>query len=156
MILMKKIATALLAFTLLILTGCGTASGGNIEGTLDEILTKVTDGATDSEMKLMTTEVTDDNFSWYFFVEPIEGAEGLASEAAVNAIAHTIALLRVPDGTDAETVRADIEKNIDPRKWVCVEAEKTAVVRHGNLILVAMSDAATVEKAVKNFDALAK
>lgn len=155
--MMKKLCAAFLALLLtLSLAACGSSSGGNIEGSLQELLQKVTDGATDPEMALMDTEVNSDNFAGYFFIDPVEGAEGRVSEAAINAIPHSIGLLRVPASADPEKVKTDIEANLNPRKWVCVEAEKTAVVRHGDLILVAMSSADSVDKAVANFDALAK
>ena len=47
----------------------------------------------------------------------------------------------------------DIEANANPNKWLCVTAEKTEVVSHGNLVLLVMSfedDATTV---VDNFNA---
>ena len=154
----KKLLSAFLALTFLFtLTACGAPEAGkNIEGSLEELLTKVTNGASDPEMALMTTQVNQDNFTWYFFIDPVEGAEGAVSEAAIGSIPHSIGLLRVPESADPEQVKKDIEAKLDPRKWVCVEAEKTAVIRHGDLILVAMSTADSVDKAVANFDALAK
>lgn len=154
---MKKWLAMVMLCMVVLLVGCGNNSSktANIEGTLPEIMEKVNDGA-DIQAMLMDTEVNDANFQSYFFIEPIKDAEGLVSEAAINAIAHTVQLLRVPEGTDAEKVRTDIEANLNPRKWICVEAEKTAVVAHGDLILVAMSTPDIVDKVVANFDALAK
>lgn len=156
---MKKLCSALLAVILaLSLTACAGNGNGNsapkFDGDLGELLSQVTEGVTDPEMSLMTPEITDENFSWYFFIDPIEGADAAVSEPMIGSIPHFIGLLRVPEGTDGETVRADIEKNLDPRKWVCVEAEKTAVILRGNLILVAMSDSDAVSKATANFNAL--
>jgi hypothetical protein len=155
---MKKIALALsLLLCVFLLTGCGGNTEGepNIEGSLDEIMTKVTDGV-GTEMALMTSPITEDTFKNYFFIDYIEGSEGFASDAAINAIPHSIALLRLPEGTDGAAVEEEIRQNLDPRKWICVEAEEAQVVRHGDLILVAMSDTASVTKAVENFDALAQ
>ncbi len=155
---MKRFCVILLAALLVISCaacgGSGAGGGDKIEGDIHELLTQVTDGVTDPEMSLVDAEVNDDNFAWYFFIDPIEGAEAAVSEPMIGSIAHFVGLLRVPQGTDAETVRADIEKNLNPRKWVCVEAEKTAVVLRGDLILVAMSEASAVDKAVENFNGL--
>lgn len=152
----RKILSILAAVLLLCCTACSAAPSGEdrVEGDVKDLLAKVTDGATDPELSLVTADVTEENFQWYFFVEPIDGAEGVVSEPMIGSIPHCIALLRVPAGSDAEAVRSEIEENLDPRKWVCVEAEKTAVLRRGDLILLAMSDAAAVDKAVENFNAL--
>lgn len=156
---MKKGILILLAVLVaLACAACGqpAGSGGeeNIEGSLSELLAKVTKDATDPELSLLETEVTEETFSGFLFIEPIEGAEAIVSEPGIGSIPHCVALLRVPDSVDPEEVRGEIEKNLNPRKWVCVEAEKTAVLRRGNLILMAMSEANTVDKVVSNFNGL--
>lgn len=154
---MKRILPVLLILALL-LSACGPAAPGedHVEGEVSDLLSQVTEGATDPEISLITAEVTEETFSWYFFIDPIEGAEAAVSEPMIGSIPHFIGLLRVPEGTDAEEVRGEIEEKLDPRKWICVEAEKTAVLRRGDLILLAMSDASAVDKAAANFNALGK
>lgn len=160
---MKKYIAAFLCFALIfVLAACGSGAvpsssapaSDMVSGDVSGLLAKVTEGVTDAEMSLVNPEITDENFSWYFFIDPIDGADAAVSEPMIGSIPHFVGLLRVPDGTDPEEVKAGIEGNLDPRKWVCVEAEKTAVLRRGNLILVAMSEAASVDKAVENFKAL--
>ena len=99
-------------------------------------------------------ELTSENFDFYAFTDYADGYEGLASDAMINAIAHSAVLVRVPDGTDVETVRADIEANANPAKWVCVNAEKTTVIANGNVILLVMSSTATTDAIAANFQAL--
>ncbi len=160
---MKRILCSALALLLILsLAACGgnQAQSGSapasdqVDGAVSELLAKVTEGVTDPEMSLVEAEVNDENFSWYFFIDPIEGAEAAVSEPMIGSIAHFVGLLRVPEGTDPETVRSEIEEKLDPRKWICTEAEKTAVIRRGDLILVVMSETASVDKAVENFNAL--
>lgn len=155
---MKKVFAFVLVLSLLLCcAACGEqggAVGGNIEGNLSDLLAKVTKDATDPEMSLIETEVMEDMFSWYLFIDPIDGAEAVVSEPMIGSIPHSVVLLRVPDSVDAEQVRGEIEEKLDPRKWVCVEAEKTAVLRRGNLILMAMSDKDTVDKVISNFNSL--
>ncbi len=153
----KGILLLLAALLFLTCAACGQPTGDgekNIEGSLSELLSQVTKDATDPELALLETEVTEETFSYFLFIEPIEGAEALVSEPGIGSIPHCVALLRVPDSVDAEEVRSEIEKNLDPRKWICTEAEKTAVLRRGNLILMAMSETDTVNKVVSNFNAL--
>ena len=61
----------------------------------------------------------------------------------------------MPEGAEnGDAIRDEIEEKADPRKWVCVEAEKTAVIRRGNLILLAMADSGVVDAVTANFMAL--
>ena len=62
-------------------------------------------------------------------------------------------LVRVPvdkAGEVAETMR----EKADPRKWICVEAEKTVVDRCGGTILLVMSSGETANSILTNFKAL--
>lgn len=134
------------------------------EGTTDEtqtgtsaasiILNDIIKDATDPEMMLMETAVTDDNFSWYFFIDPITEYKAAASEAAIFSIAHSVAILEVPDGEDVQAIADQIETNLNPRKWVCVEPEATAVEVNGNFILVTMSEQSVVDTVVDRFTSM--
>lgn len=123
---------------------------------LTEILDGIYEGYTDElPGGLAITEITDaETFEWKTYATYAEGYEAAVSESMMGAIAHTVVLVRVPDGTDVESVRAQIEENHNPRQWICVEAEKTAVIAHNNTILLVMSSAALTDVVVANFDAL--
>ncbi len=156
---MKKWISVLTALALILtLAACGgqasSPSGDHVEGSVESLLSQITEDATDPELELTVVKPTEDNCSWYFFIAPIEGAEAVVSEPFIGSIPHFAGLLRVPQGTDPEQVRSDIEEHLDPRKWVCVEAEKTAVLRRDDLILTVMSDADVVSKITANFAAL--
>lgn len=134
------------------------------EGTTDEtqtgtsaasiVLNDIIKDATDPEMMLMETAVTDDNFSWYFFIDPITDYKAAASEAAISSIAHSVAILEVPNGEDVQAIADQIETNLNPRKWVCVEPEATAVEVNGNFILVTMSEQSVVDTVVDRFTSM--
>ena len=49
-------------------------------------------------------------------------------------------------------VAADIEANMYPRKWICVEAEATLVKTSGQYVLMAMSSQDIVDAISANFD----
>lgn len=119
---------------------------------LDEIMTAILDGVDLPDVDQFVPD--DELFSSYLFIDPVEGADVLVSEAMINAVAHSVALLRVPEGTDAAAIADQIRENANPRKWVCVEAEKTEVVQQGNLILMCMSFEDTCDAIVANFNAL--
>ena len=59
---------------------------------------------------------------------------------------------RVPEGTDAAEIAKQIEDQADPRKWICVEAEKTIVKQRGNVVLLVMSTADVADAVAQAFD----
>lgn len=155
---MKKTITFIIAAVMLLsLAACGRNDTADKKPgdtmSLEEIFDSILGGALDLP-DLTDVTVTDENFENYLFIKPIEGAEALASEGRINVVAHSAVLLRVPEGTDAAAVAADIEANANPRKWICVEAEKTIVSTHGSTILLVMSFASTADDITSNFDSL--
>lgn len=151
---MKKILVLLTALVLtLSLTGCGEK---NVEGSLEEIMDKVYASIPEEErpMMLMNTEVTEENVEMYLGTADIEFEEALASESATGSIAHSVVLVRVKDNANVEEVKEKIEKNINPRKWICVEAEEVEVESKGNLIILIMSSEINTEKIETEFDKL--
>lgn len=121
--------------------------------TVDEIITNITTDV-GIEMATMNTPLDSENFSWFMFTDYIEGIEAVSSDAMINAVAHSVVLARVPEGTDIEALKSEIEEKADPRKWICVAAEKTEVAVHGDLILLVMSSEEVVDAVVANFEAL--
>ena len=140
---MKKIIYGLLIIGVaFIISGCGDK---NIEGTLPEIMEKLYDGIKEDEMPMMTenVEITDEMLKGYFNEGSnvkIDYKEVIASESMVGSMAHTVVLFRLNDASDAEKVVKDIEKNANPRKWICVEAEHTYVLSKGDLVVLIMSN----------------
>ena len=151
---MKKILFMLVALISIIsLTGCGEK---NVEGSLEEIMDKVYASIPEDErpMMLMNTEVTKENVEMYLGTKDIEYEEELASESGVGSIAHSVVLIRVKDNADVEAIKEKIEKNVNPRKWICVEAEEVEVESKGNLIILIMSSKTNAEKIETEFDKL--
>ncbi len=150
----KKIILGCLAcVTLFSLTGCGEKQ---VEGTLEEIMTKVYADVPEDErpMMLTNTEVTEENVENYLGTKDIEYEEALASESAVGSIAHSVVLVRMKDGANIEDAKKKIEENVNPRKWICVEAEDVVVKNKGNLIILIMSSSNYIEKIENSFDNL--
>lgn len=94
-----------------------------------------------------------ETFEFYAFAPWKEGYEGLSADALINATAHSVVLVRVP-ADEAGAVAKTMRENADPRKWICVEAEKTAVDRSGGTILLVMSGGETANAILTNFKAL--
>ena len=159
---MKKFLSLILcAMMVLTLVACGSKDGGNAgskEGdTMDltAMVDKLYEGINADNMPMvMTQEVPADAFEGVFFIPAVEGATGVMSEPMMSSIAHSVCLLRVAEGTDVEATRAAIEANMNPRKWLCVEAEKSGVIANGNTILLVMCAEANYQTIVDNFNAL--
>lgn len=152
--MIKKIILGCLAcVTLFSLTGCGEKQ---VEGTLEEIMTKVYADVPEEERPMMLTnfEVTEENVENYLGTKDIEYEEALASESAVGSIAHSVVLIRMKDGANIEEAKKKIEENTNPRKWICVEADDVVVKNKGNLIILIMSSSNYIEKIENSFDNL--
>ena len=154
---MKRIKNILLVFVMGILvfslTGCGEK---NVEGTLEEIMDKVYSSVPEDErpMMLMNIEVNEENVEMYLGTSDIEFEEALASESATGSIAHSVVLVRVKDNANVELIKEKIENSVNPRKWICVEAEDVEVESKGNLIILIMSSETTTEKIENSFNGL--
>lgn len=157
---MKKIKIISIFFVLLgglfLFTGC---TNNNVEGSLEDIMTKVYSGIPEDQrpMGLTNMEVTSDNVIGFLGTEDIEYEEALASESMIGSFAHSVVLVRTKDGADVEEVKNTIKENIDPRKWICVwvEEEDVIIKNKGNLIIVIMvEDEETRTKLEQGFDEL--
>jgi len=159
--MIKKISLFLLAgLTLFGLTGCGSEEK-NVEGTLEEILTKVyADIPEDERPMLMNIDVlkdASDNIEYYIGTTDIEYEEIYASEPMMSSIAYSVVLVRMKDGADIESAKTKIAEGVDPRKWMCVEvAEEDVIVKNkGDLIILIMvNDETTRNKIEQGFDKL--
>lgn len=155
---MKKFISMLLTFMLaLSVVACsnGKSSSSNVEGNLTDIMAKVYEGV--EAPMLAQTEVNSENLSYFLGVESLDFKEALASEPMINAIAHSVVLVRVNDGVDVEKAKTEIKAKVDPRKWVCVGVEDNNVIVDsiGDLIILIMDNESS-EALHKNFQNLAK
>ena len=57
----------------------------------------------------------------------------------IGSQAYSFVLVKVKDGTDADSIAKQMSENIDTRKWICVEAEKLYATSVDNLAVLVMS-----------------
>lgn len=120
---------------------------------LDELMTKITSNL--GEMPMTSNMPLDsENFEFFTFASYVEGAEGVVCEPMMSSIAHSVVLVRLPQGQDAAAFANKMKQNADPRKWLCVEAEKVSVASKGNLAILVMSASDTTDKIIANFKSL--
>lgn len=90
------------------------------------------------EMMVGTVEITADMYE-YYAIPAAEGVYAVVSMPMIGSIAHEVVLVEVPEGTDAEAFAAEMESNLNPMKWVCVQPENTWVNAYGNYVVSVMS-----------------
>lgn len=83
---------------------------------------------------------------------------GLIADAAVfepvmGAIAFSLVVVRAEAGVETRTVAEAMQEGIDPRKWVCVEADDLLVAGFGDVVLLIMVDSASDMTAQSFVDA---
>ena len=138
---------ALLALCLL--AGCG----GNSSGvpTLPDMVEQLCEGADVPTYE--TIELNESNFKSYAFVPYEEGITACAADAVVNINAHSLVLIHTENGNTGELANS-ILTSADPRKWVCVNADKVTVAYTDHYIMLLMSYDTTTEDILANFNAL--
>ena len=154
---MKKIFAMLLAVVMMFsLVACGgktaepttapTQAAVKVEGTMEELLNKVVEinpvefmGGT---MPIDLTDTSEDGLWNIKYNTGLDNADNI-TEAAVfgpmmGSIAYCMSAVRVKEGADVAAVAQTMKTKIDPRKWVCVEADDLQVVSYGDVVMLIM------------------
>ena len=159
---MKKILAMLCAGVLLtgMLTGCGSSGGGSAQNTnpfgdkeLADVINDIYDTAGGMEIYLGDPEEVDETMMAYDIgTEDLTGIEQVVvSEPMMSSIPYSLCLVRVAEDADIKDIRQRIFDGANPRKWICVEAEKVTVNNAGNVILLLMADKDTEETIYNAF-----
>ncbi len=113
---------------------------------MDQLVANIND-----EMMVGTMEITADTYE-YYGIPAVEGVYAVVSMPMIGSIAHEVVLVEVPEGTDAAAFAAEMEANLNPMKWVCVEPENTWVNASGNYVVSVMSSADMANAVLANFN----
>ncbi len=162
---MKKLFAILTAcFMLTAFVACGNSGNSSsgtsnndsvsFDGSLENYMTALYDGIDENNMPaVMTTPITEE-MEEFFLGTTADFKDAVASDAMINAIAHSVCLVRAENADKAAELAKLIEEKANPTKWVCVEAEKKVVKQRGNLVLLVMSNPELTDSIVANFDKL--
>lgn len=96
-------------------------------------------------MMLSTTAIDLTNPDWARYNAGLDEETAAKVDAAVlsesmtGSQAYSLVLARVKDTADAPAVAEAMLANIDPRKWVCVGADRERVVTFGDTVLFVMA-----------------
>ena len=104
------------------------ASTENVEGTLEEIMTKVYAGIPEENLPaLMDMPVDSETVEGFLGTTEVSFKEAVAREPMMSSVPHSVVLVRLNDAKDAEATVAKIKESVNPRKWICVEASNVIV-----------------------------
>lgn len=162
---MKKILCLILALAVAFTFAACTNNSGDdtntvapIEptGTLEEIADKIYANAPSVEMAMgpaMEIDLADvDAANYYLGVASTDSIErAVFSEPMIGSIAYSMCLVKAKDGTDVEALKDEILNGVNYRKWLCVAAEKIAVVSCGNTIMMVMAQEEIVDDVCNSF-----
>ena len=150
------IIVAAIVVVLAVVAVCFFAGKGekNVEGTLEDLMTKLYAGISEDNlpMGLSNMEINAENVESFIGTAEVKYTEALANESMVGAIAHSVVLLRTENVVAAENAVEVIKANVNPRKWICVEASNVVVKNKGNLVVLIMSNEDLAPKLEANFD----
>ena len=140
----------LLFILIIILCGCNGKKGIR-NMSLKNILNTSYNGVKKDIPDTYTIIVNNDNFKAYLGDANIKYIEAIASEPKMTSVAHLVVIVRLDDNENVQNAKKEIEENINPSRWICVEAEKTIVEVNDNVIMLVMSNEENAEKIIQNF-----
>ena len=172
---MKKVICALLALTLMIsMAACGgkkteettAPTVANVEGTMEELLNKVIEERpVEFAGMVLPFDLTDtsEEAQWQFksltgLADASQITEAAAYEPLIGSMAFSMVMVRTAAGVDAKAVAESMKAGVDPRRWVCVEADDMLVAGCGNVVMLIMVSTAndlTAQSFVDAFQSVA-
>ena len=163
---MKKLICALLALSLaLAMTACGgkqptetTAPAANIEGTMEELLNKVIEQRpVEFAGGVFPIDLTDTSEDGMWSIKSFTGlddasqlTEAAAYEPMMGSLAFSMVMVRTKGGEDPKAVAEAMKAGVDPRTWICVEADDLKVAGIGDVVMLIMVST-TVDMTAQSF-----
>lgn len=151
---MKKVICALLALSLVLaMTACGgkqtaetTAPAANLEGTMEELLNKVIEQRpVEFAGGVYPIDLTDTSEDGAWAIRSYTGlddasqlTEAAAYEPMMGSLAFSMVMVRTAEGADTRAVAESMKSGVDPRKWICVEADDLKVAGIGDVVMLIM------------------
>ncbi len=121
----------------------------NVDLPLNEVMDQLYSDVADLP-QLDRVTLTEENQGMYIGEADIQYQEAMASEPLINAIAHSVILIRLEEDSDVEAAKEELKASINPRKWICVwvEDEDVIIDNKGNLIVVIIVAEPEIRQAI--------
>jgi len=169
---MKKFVSAILVLALaLSMAACGgkkteetEAPALSVSGTMEELLNKTIEQRPVEFMGgVIPVDLTDSSEDGLWALKSYTGLEDAAKitdaaayEPMMGSMAFSMVLVRVAEGADSKAVAETMKSGIDPRKWICVEADDLKVAGFGDVVMLMMVNSDSGMTAQSFVDAFAK
>ena len=172
---MKKMIAMMLALTVLFsFAACGskpaepttapTEAAAKVEGTMEELLNKVVEiqpvefmGGT---MPIDLTDESEDGLWNIKYNTGLDNADNITDAAVfgpmMGSMAFSMVMVRTAEDADVKAVAEGMKTGIDPRKWICVEADDLQVVSYGDVVMLIMVDSTSGQTSQSFVDAFAQ
>ena len=152
---MKKFFAMLLALTMMFsFAACGgttaeptdaptEAGKPALEGTLEEILNKVVEQNPVEFMGgVMPVDLADpDAVKYMTGLDSVDAiTEAAVFEPMMGSIAFSMVMARAASAEEAKNVAEAMKAGIDPRKWICVEADDLMIATYDDVAMLIMVD----------------
>ena len=169
---MKKFLAIVLALSLVLsLAACGSkkpqeteAAAMTVEGTMEELLNKTIEQRPVEFMGgVIPVDLTDSSEDGLWALKSYTGlddaaqiTEAAAFEPMMGSMAFSMVMVRTAEGTDVKAIAEGMKNGIDPRKWICVEADDLQVVSYGDVVMLIMVDSTSGLTSQSFVDAFAQ
>lgn len=137
-------------------TEAPTQAPSAFSGSLEELVDAIYEKAP-IDMMVMTTNLIENPGEENYLFTSCTGLNDLAlvsdavvSESMIGSIAYSLVLVKVPDAANAQSVGESMKSGIDPRKWICVEADDLMVCGKGDVVMLVMMDSSFAEEGLSS------
>ncbi len=126
----------------------------NIEELINKIYSNVQE-ETLPELQMEKMELNDlDIVEYATGLSSIENIEEIyKSEPMMSSQAYSLIVVKLKDSSNTEKIQTEMMNNVNPRKWICVTAEKICSISKGNIVALVM---ASDEWATPVFESMKK
>ena len=162
---MKKwIAFCLVLAMALSLSACRRKKAAPLPGTMEENINKIMEENPAEFMggaiPLDLNDTSEDGLWALKSYTGLTSAEGITEVAAFEPMtgsqAFSLVLVRVADSANAKDVARQMKDNIDPRKWICAQADQIMAAGYGDVVMFIMLDSQLGKTAQSYVDAFEK
>ena len=169
---MKKLFVCLLALSMILsMAACGnsqqpaaTEAAVSVEGTMEELANKIIEKRPVEFMggllPLDLTDTSEDGLWALYYNTGLENADKISDvavyEPMMGSIAFSLVLVRANPDEGTKSLAEEMKVNIDPRKWVCVEADDLLVAGFGDVVMLIMVSSESGMTAQSFVDAFAE
>ena len=166
---MKKILSVVLALAMVLsMAACGkkaeaTEPALSVEGTMEELLNKTIEQRPVEFMGgVIPVDLTDSTEDGLWAIKNFTGLENAEQisdvavyEPMMGSIPFSLVMVRA-NTEDTKALAETMKANIDPRKWICVEADDLKVAAFGDVVMLIMVGSDTGMTAQSFVDAFTK